>query len=94
VHDETVSYRSDGKGQAATKHLHLKPPRRGTTAFHLAARNCDPLEIMSKRSWLLDHGWRVRQADGDGEWLRVSKVPTNIHVDLLAAKKYAALTSL
>jgi len=42
----------------------------------------------------LDHGWSFRQADDDNhEWLPVTQVPTNLHLDLLKHRKYVNLVS-
>lgn len=48
---------------------------------------------MRLTSQILDHGWEVKRADGDEEWLPVAVMPTNIHLDLIAHKKYAILDS-
>lgn len=45
---------------------------------------------MSRQSTQLTSGWTFRQHQGpSAEWLSVAKVPTQVHIDLLANKKYA-----
>lgn len=44
---------------------------------------------MSRQRTELSHGWTFKQHDDpSGEWLSVSKVPSQIHMDLLAHDKY------
>lgn len=42
----------------------------------------------------LSHGWQLREYDGnpssENPWLPVQHVPTQVHMDLLANKKYVA----
>lgn len=47
---------------------------------------------MSRQSTQLVSGWTFRQHQGPStEWLPVEKVPTQVHTDLLANKKYAPI---
>jgi beta-mannosidase len=44
---------------------------------------------MARHSIQLDKGWTFRQHQGSSpEWLPVEKVPTQVHMDLLANKQY------
>jgi len=43
----------------------------------------------------LSEGWSFKQADDKTEdaWMPVKKVPTNVHLDLMEAGKYASILS-
>ena len=40
---------------------------------------------MNERIFLLDEGWMLKENSGDKvkSWIPVSRVPTNVHIDLL-----------
>jgi beta-mannosidase len=47
---------------------------------------------MSRQNTQLISGWAFRQHQGPStEWLPVEKVPTQVHMDLLANKKYGSI---
>jgi beta-mannosidase len=39
----------------------------------------------------LTRGWTFRETGSKDEWLRVARVPTNVHLDLLANNKYVIM---
>jgi hypothetical protein len=41
----------------------------------------------------LTKGWSFRQTDSEEEWAPVARVPSNVHLDLLANKRYVRSSS-
>lgn len=50
--------------------------------------------MMQKSTRELNTGWSMKQADdiSDECWLPVKRVPSQVHIDLIANEKYALLT--
>lgn len=67
-------------------------------SIYCLERNGDPNpSIMTEPMAVheLATGWQFRQADADnGDWLPVARVPTNVHLDLMANHKFVSVALL
>jgi hypothetical protein len=72
-------------GILSTTHIHIRDSPR---LFRLdAMTNTGPIMPQALESKQLTSGWSFKQTDAE-EWLPVSRVPTNVHLDLLQHERY------
>jgi len=46
------------------------------------------IQIMTLANYELTKGWTFRETNSEDPWLPVARVPTNVHIDLIANEKY------